>query len=311
MNRRIQSRKLDDLLCFVTVAREGSFTRAAAQLGVTQSALSQTLRALEERLHTRLLTRTTRRVSPTDAGERLLQGITPHLEGIESELKYLVQQRNQPAGTVRITCNEEILKNTLLPKLTPLLCQYPDIHMEFDSSYKLRDIVAERFDAGVRLGEAIDRDMVAIPIGPPLRMAAAAAPDYFAKNPIPKTPQDLLKHNCINLRMQSAGGLYIWEFEKKKRKLNVRVNGQLIFNTSTAVVQAALSGLGIACLPDSYFDNHINEGRLVQVLKDWCPPFAGHHLYYPSRRQHSPAFALVVEALRLKPDASDSKLNPE
>jgi len=304
MNRRIQSHKLDDLLCFVTVAQEGSFTRAAAKLGVTQSALSQAMRALEERLTIRLLTRTTRRVSLTHAGERLLHGITPHLEGIEAELTLLAQQRSQPAGTVRITCNEDILKNTLLPKLAPLLRRYPDIHMEFDASYSLRDIVAERFDAGVRLGEAIDRDMVAIPIGPPLRMVAAASPDYFAKHPIPKTPHDLLQHNCINLRMQSSGGLYIWEFEKKKRKLNVRVNGQLIFNTSPAVVQAALTGLGIAFLPDSDFDQHVSEGRLVQVLKEWCPPFAGHHLYYPSRRQHSPAFALVVEALRLKPDTN-------
>jgi len=302
MNRRTYSRKLDDLSCFVTVAREGSFTRAAAKLGVTQSALSQTLRALEERLNIRLLTRTTRRICPTVAGERLLQGIAPHLEGIESELKLLAQQNNQPAGIVRITCSEDILKNLLLPKLTPLLQRYPDIHMEFDSSYRLRDIVAERFDAGVRLGEAIDRDMVAIPIGPSLRMAAVAAPDYFAKHTVPKTPQDLLQHNCINLRMQSAGGLYAWEFEKKNRRLNVRVNGQLVFNTSTAIVQAALAGLGIAFLPDSDFDAHIKQGRLIQVLKDWCPPFAGHHLYYPSRRQHSPAFALVVETLRLKED---------
>jgi len=197
MNRHIYSRKLDDLLCFITVAQEGSFTRAAAKLGVTQSALSQTMRALEERLSIRLLTRTTRRVCPTVAGERLLQGITPHLESIDSELKLLAQQRNQPAGTVRITCNEDILKNTLLPKLTPLLHQYPDIHMEFDSSYSLRDIVAERFDAGVRLGEAIDRDMVAIPIGPPLRMVAAAAPDYFTKNPIGYMSGNLRKRSDV------------------------------------------------------------------------------------------------------------------
>jgi len=310
MNRRIHSRKLDDLLCFATVAREGSFTRAAAKLGVTQSALSQVIRVLEDRLDIRLLTRTTRQVRPTAVGERLLKGISPHLESIETELNLLMQQRNQPAGTVRITCNEDILKSTLLPKLSPLLHHYPDIHMEFDSSYRFRDIVADGFDAGVRLGEAIDRDMVAIPIGPPLHMVAAASADYFAKYPIPKTPHDLLQHNCINLRMQSAGGLYTWEFEKKKRKLNVRVSGQLVFNTSPAVVQAALAGLGIAFLPDSDFDTHVNEGRLVHVLKDWCPPFAGHHLYYPSRRQHSPAFALVVEALRLKPVASEIKPNP-
>jgi len=284
----------DDLHAFLMVAREGSFTRAAAKLGVTQSALSQTIRALETRLDLRLLTRTTRSVSPTSAGERLLQTIGPRLDDITSELEALREQRKTPAGTVRITCNEDVLANILLPKLAPLIREYPDIHLEFDSSYQLRNIVTERFDAGVRLGEAIDADMIALPIGPSLRMAVVATPEYFCRHSTPKHPRDLLLHCCINLRMQSAGGLYVWEFEKKKRRLNVRVNGQLVFNTSPAIVQAALAGLGVACLPDSDFGQFLYNG-----LQDWCPPFAGHHLYYPSRRQPSAAFSLVVEALRL------------
>jgi len=290
----------DDLYAFLTVAREGSFTRAAARLGVTQSALSQTIRALETRLQIRLLTRTTRSVSPTAAGERLLLTLGPNLDGIASELETLMQQRDTPAGTVRITCNEDVLHEILLPKLAPLIRKYPDIHLEFDASYSFRNIVAERFDAGVRLGEAIDADMIAIPIGPPLQMAVVATPEYFSRHPIPKTPRDLLRHRCINLRMQSAGGLYAWEFEKKNRRLNVRVSGQLVFNTSPAIVEAALVGLGVACLPDSDFGDHLRAGRLQRVLQDWCPPFAGHHLYYPSRRQPSAAFSLVVEALRLR-----------
>jgi len=291
----------DDLHAFLTIAREGSFTRAAAKLGVTQSALSQTIRALETRLDIRLLTRTTRSVSPTAAGERLLLTLGPNLDEIAAELETLIEQRDTPAGTVRITCNEDVLREILLPKLTPLICEYPDIHLEFDASYSFRNIVAERFDAGVRLGEAIDADMIAIPIGPPLRMAVVATPEYFSCHPVPKTPRDLLQHNCINLRMQSAGGLYAWEFEKKNRRLNVRVSGQLVFNTSPAIVEAALAGLGVACLPDSDFGDYLREGRLQRVLQDWCPPFAGHHLYYPSRRQPSAAFSLVVEALRLRP----------
>jgi len=237
----------DDLHAFLTVAREGSFTRAAARLGVTQSALSQTIRALETRLKLRLLTRTTRSVSPTAAGERLLQTLGPNLDEISAELETLIQQRETPAGTVRMTCNEDVLLGILLPKLAPLIRQYPDIHFEFDASYQFRNIVTERFDAGVRLGEAIDRDMIAIPIGPPLQMAVVATPEYFSRHPVPKTPRDLLQHTCINLRMQSAGGLYAWEFEKKNRRLNVRVGGQLVFNTSPAVVDAALAGLGVAC----------------------------------------------------------------
>lgn len=291
-------RNLNDLLSFVTVAREGSFTRAASILGVTQSALSQAISGLEARLQIRLLTRTTRSVSPTIAGERLLQAIGHRFDEIEAELDVLTELRDKPAGTVRITCGDHVLRKTLLPKLTPLLQDYPDIEIEFDVNYGFRDIVADRFDAGVRLGDTIDKDMIAVPIGPPLRMAAVAAPAYFAARTIPKNPRDLMDHNCINQRMQTSGGLYVWDFERRGKQLNVRVTGQLIFNTSVHIVDAALSGLGIAYLPEEEFQPHLQEGRLMRVLEDWCPPFAGYYLYYPSRRQPSPAFSLVCSALR-------------
>ena len=290
---------LNDLLSFVSVAREGSFTRAAAQLGVTQSAVSQAIRGLESRIGIRLLTRTTRSVAPTAAGERLLHAIGHRFDEIESELQALTEIRDKPAGTVRITSGDHIARTTLMPKLLPLLRDYPDIHIEFDINYGLRDIVAERFDAGVRLGEAIDKDMIALPIGPKLRMAAVASPNYFAANPPPKKPQDLTAHRCINQRMSTSGGLYVWEFERRGRPLNMRVGGQLVFNTSPHIVLAALEGLGIAFLPEAEFAPHIEEGRLVRILEDWCPPFPGYYLYYPSRRQPSPAFSLVVEALRV------------
>ena len=293
-------RNLNDLLSFVTVARAGSFTRAAALLGVTQSALSQAVSGLETRLRIRLLTRTTRSVSPTTAGERLLQAIGHRFDEIEAELDALTDMRDKPAGTVRITCGDHVLRTTLLPKLAPMLREYPDIHVEFDVNYGLRDIVADRFDAGVRLGDTIDKDMIATPIGPRLRMAAAASPAYFATRPQPMNPRELVHHNCINMRMQSGGGLYTWDFERQGRQLSVRVDGQLIFNTSPNMVDAALRGLGIAFLPEQEFAPHIEEGGLIRVLEDWCEPFAGYHLYYPSRRQPSPAFSLVVDALRVK-----------
>lgn len=289
----------NDLLAFVTVAREGSFTRAAARLGVTQSALSQVVSGLETRLKIRLLTRTTRSVSPTAAGERLMQAIGHRFDEIEAELNALTELRDKPAGTVRITCGDHIIKTTLLPKLMPLLHEYPDIKLELDVNYGFRDIVADRFDAGVRFSETIDKDMIAVPIGPDLRMAAVASPSYFAKNPMPKTPRDLVNHRCINIRFPTYGGLYAWEFERRGRKLNIRVDGQLIFNTSTHIADAAIGGLGIAYLPEEEFSPHLEEGRLVRVLEDWCPPFSGYHLYYPSRRQPSPAFSLVVDALRM------------
>ncbi|MGG2397086.1 LysR family transcriptional regulator [Pseudomonas sp. SH1-B] len=289
---------LNELLYFVTIAREGSFTRAASLLGVTQSALSQALSGLEARLDIRLLTRTTRSVSPTAAGERLLNAIGHRFDEIEAELDDLTELRDKPAGTVRITCGDHILSSTLLPKLAPLLREYPDIKLEFDINYGFRDIVADRFDAGVRLGDTIDKDMIAVPIGPQLRMAAVASPEYFATRPKPSKPQDLLGHTCINMRMQSAGGLYVWEFDRDGHQQNVRVDGQLVFNTSTHIVDAALAGLGVAFLPELEFGPHIEQGRLLRVLDEWCEPFPGYYLYYPSRRQPSPAFSLVLNALR-------------
>ncbi|QYE80964.1 LysR family transcriptional regulator [Pseudomonas aeruginosa] len=291
-------RNLNDLLSFVAVAREGTFTRAAAQLGVTQSALSQSISGLEARLQIRLLTRTTRSVSPTAAGERLLNAIGNRFDEIEAELDELSALRDKPSGTVRITCGDHIQRTLLLPRLTPLLLEYPDIKVEFDINYAFRDIVADRFDAGVRLGDTIDKDMIAVPIGPPVRMAVVAAPAYFAAHPKPRNPRDLVDHNCINMRMQSGGGLYAWDFQRKDRHVNVRVDGQLIFNTSPNIVDAALAGLGIAWLPEEEFAPHIEEGRLLRVLENWCPPLPGYYLYYPNRRQPSPAFSLVVDALR-------------
>lgn len=293
-------RNFNDLLAFVTVAREGSFTRAAAAMGVSQSALSQTIKSLEERLQIRLLTRTTRSISPTPEGERLLSAIGSRFDEIEAELDALTTLRAEPAGSVRITCGEHVLSNLLLPRLMPLMGRYPDVNLEFEVYYGLRDIVKDRFDAGVRLGESIDRDMIALPIGPPLRMSAAASPAYFEKHPIPRSPEDLSAHRCINIRLPTNGGLYVWEFEQGDRRINVRVEGQAIFNTSPHIVMAALDGLGIAFLPEEEFEPHIEQGRLVRVLEDWCPPFPGYHLYYPSRKQHSPAFSLIIEALRFR-----------
>lgn len=291
-------RNFNDLLSFVTVAREKSFTRAAALLGVSQSALSQTVSGLEARLQIRLLTRTTRSVSLTVAGERLLNAIGHRFDEIEAELDELTDLRDKPAGTVRITSGDHILRTTLLPKLTPFLLEHPDINIEFDVSYGLRDIVSDRFDAGVRMGDTIDKDMIAVPIGPQLRMAVVASPAYFAEHPKPKTPKDLIRHRCINQRMQSSGGLYVWDFQKRGRQVNVRVDGQLTFNTSPNIVDAAVAGLGVAWLPEEEFAPHLKDGKLERVLEDWCPPFAGYYLYYPSRRQPSPAFTLVVQALR-------------
>jgi DNA-binding transcriptional LysR family regulator len=291
-------RNLNDLMAFVTVAREGSFTRAAARLGVTQPALSQTISTLEHQIGIRLLTRNTRNVSPTSAGERLLQSIGYRFDEIEAELDMLTALRDKPAGNVRITCGPNVLHTILLPKLTPLLKAYPDIKLEFDANHGFRNIVADRFDAGVRLGDTIDKDMIAMPIGPPLRMAAVASPAYFNAHPAPQTPHDLIHHNCMNMRMATSGGLYVWEFDNGESSVNVRVDGQLIFNTSAHMIDAALAGLGIAFLPEEEFEPHIENGRLTRVLDTWCTPFSGYYLYYPSRKQHSPAFTLVIEALR-------------
>lgn len=292
-------RNFNDLLAFVTVAREGNFTKAAAVLGVTQSALSQAVRGLEERMQIRLLTRTTRSVSTTAAGERLMRAIGHRFDEIEAELDALTELRDKPAGTVRITCGDRVLQTVLMPKLTPVLRAYPDIKLEFDMNYGFRDIVADRFDAGVRLGNTIDKDMIAMPIGPPLRMAVVASAGYFAAHPPPKTPNDLLRHACINQRMPTSGGLYVWDFVRKGKPCNVRVDGPLIFNTVAPQIEAALQGLGIVLLPEDEVATHIAQGLLIRVLEDWCPPFAGYHLYYPSRRQPSPAFSLVLNALKL------------
>ncbi len=295
------ARSVNDLAAFFAVAREKSFTRAAAQLGVTQSALSHTIRGLEQRLGVRLLNRTTRSVATTEAGERLIRNVGPRLEEIDAELRTLAELREKPAGTIRITAGEHAAENVLLPALTRLLPQYPDIKVEVSVDLSLTDIVTERFDAGIRLGEQVAKDMIAVPLGPELRMAVVASPAYFARHPAPKIPQQLAQHTCINLRLPTRGGLYAWEFEKAGRALNVRVEGQLVFNTAVMIRQAALAGLGLACMLEDSAQTEIANGRLVRVLGDWCPPFAGYHLYYPSRRQQSPAFALLVDALRYRP----------
>ena len=292
---------LNDLVAFLAVARERNFTRAAAQLGVSQSALSHTIRGLEERLGLRLLTRTTRSVSPTEAGERLLRSVGPHLDDIDAALAALRELREKPAGTIRITATEYAADTILLPKLAALLLDYPDINVEITTDYGLTDIVAERYDAGVRSGEQVAKDMIAVRIGPDMRMAVVGAPSYFRKRPAPKTPQDLTDHNCINLRLPIHGALYAWEFEKGNRALNVHVEGQLVFNRVAQILNAALAGLGLGYVPEGLVQAQLAEGRLVRVLADWCPPYPGYHLYYASRRQHTPAFALLVEALRYKP----------
>ena len=289
---------LSDLQAFLLVARERSFTRAAAKLGVSQSALSQTVRGLEARLGLRLLTRTTRSLAPTEAGERLLRTLGPALDDIDSALAGLNELREKPSGTIRITATENAARAALWPALVKLLPDYPDIHVEIAIGYGLTDIIAERFDAGVRPGEIVAKDMISVRIGPDMRMAVVGAPEYFAKRPRPKTPQGLTGHNCINLRLPTHGGLYAWEFERNRRELNVRVEGQLVFNVTPLMLKAALAGFGLAYLPEDQVGAHLTEGRLVRVLGDWCPPFPGYHLYYPSRRQPTPAFAVLVDALR-------------
>ena len=290
--------ELADLLAFAAVAEEQSFTRAAARLGTSQSALSHTVKRLEARLGLMLLTRTTRSVAATEAGERLMETLRPAFDDIDARLSALTAMREKPAGTVRITTGEHAAEAVLLPALTKLLPRYPDIEVELSVNYGLTDIVTERFDAGVRLGEQIAKDMIAVPIGPAMRMAVVGAPSYFTRHGAPKSPRDLADHICINLRLPTRGGLYAWEFEKGARKLNVRVEGQLVLNTSGLIVKAALAGMGLASLPSHIVETEIAKGRLKQVLADWCPPFPGYHLYYPGRRQQSPALRLLVEALR-------------
>ena len=294
----MQRGHLDDLRALVAVGRERSFTKAAAKLGVSQSALSQTIRQLEMRLGVRLLTRTTRSVSPTEAGERLLRTVEPRFQEIDAEIATIAELREKPAGTIRITATEHAIASLLVPKLTKLLRAYPDIKVEMIVDYGLADIVAERYDAGVRSGEQVAKDMIAVRIGPDLRMAVVGAPSYFRARPEPKKPQDLVNHNCINLRLPTHDNVYAWEFDKNGRELRVRVEGQLTFNATSQQVNAALAGLGLVYAPEGMVQPYVARGKLRRVLEDWCQPYPGYHLFYPSRRQSSAAFALVVDALR-------------
>jgi DNA-binding transcriptional LysR family regulator len=289
---------LNDLLGFLEVARERSFTRAAAKLGVSQSALSHAIRVLEMRLGVRLLARTTRSVSPTEAGERLLRSIGPRFDQIETDLAALSELRDKPAGNIRITAGEHAAKSIMWPALERLLPAYPEIKVELIVDHGLTDIVAERYDAGVRLGEQVAKDMIAVRIGPDFRMAVVGSPSYFAKRPKPKRPQDLTAHQCINIRLPTYGGLHPWEFEKRGRALKVRVEGPVVFNNIALRLRAVRAGLGLAYLPEDEVNADVAQGRLIRVLEDWCAPFSGYHLYYPSRRQPAQAFALLVDALR-------------
>ena len=296
----MQRSNAHDLQALLAVAREKSFTRAAARLGVSQSALSHTIRGLEERVGVRLLTRPTRSVSPTEAGERLIAAIEPAFRDIDTAMDDLSEWRERPAGTFRITAAEHATTTVLWPALAKVLPRYPDIKVEISVDSSLTDIVAERFDAGVRLGEQVEKDMIAVRIGPDMRMAVVGSPDYLAKRRPPATPRDLTDHTCITLRLRSYGGLYAWEFARGSRELRVRVEGQIVFNGTVQVVQAALDGFGLGCVLEDQVIGHIQAGRLVRVLEDWCPPFPGYHLYYPTRRHHSSAFALLLDALRYR-----------
>jgi DNA-binding transcriptional LysR family regulator len=293
-------RDMNDLLAFLAVARERSFTRAAAGLNVSQSALSHTITGLEARLGVRLLTRTTRSVAPTEAGERLLQTLGPSFDRIEAALTAVSDARETPSGTIRINAGEHPVHALLWPRLEKFLPAYPEIKIEMTIDNALTDIVAARYDAGVRLGEQVARDMVAVRIGPDMRMAVVGAPAYFATRPRPRTPQDLTAHDCINLRLPTHGGLYAWEFERARRELKVRVTGQLVLNSGAMCLHAASAGFGLAYLPEDRVQDHLADGRLLRVLSDWCPAFPGYHLYYPSRRQPTAAFTLLVDALRYR-----------
>jgi len=295
-----QDNNFNELVAFLTVAREKSFTRAAAQLSVSQSALSQTVRGLEEKLGLRLLTRTTRSVSPTQAGERLLERVGPRFEEIQFEIAALSEMRERPAGTIRITAGEHPAVSVLAPVLARFLPDHPDINVEVIVDYGLTDIVAERYDAGIRLGEQLAKDMIAVRIGPEMRMAVVGSPSYFEHHPRPVGPQDLTAHNCINMRLPTHGTIYPWEFEKDGHELRVRVEGQTVFNNIAMRIDAVLNGLGLAYMPEDQVQPYIEDGRLIRVLEDWCQPFPGYHLYYPNRRHASPAFTLFVDALRYR-----------
>ena len=296
----MQRGNLDDLSAFLAVARDRSFTKAAAKLGISQSALSHAMRELEARLGVRLLTRTTRNVSLTEAGERLFQNVGPRIEEIEAELDALSELREKPAGTIRLTVSDHAFSSVLWPKLGNLLRDYPDIKVEIVVDNSLTNIVAERFDAGVRLGEQVAKDMVAVRIGPDVRFAVVGAKSYFSRRLPPMTPHDLTGQTCINQRFLTHGGLWAWDFERDGRELKVRVDGQIVLNGTFQILEAALDGLGLAYVPEDVAEPHIESGRLIRVLDEWSPPWPGYHLYYPSRRQPSAAFALVVDALRYR-----------
>jgi DNA-binding transcriptional LysR family regulator len=291
---------LNDLSAFVAVAQAHSFTKAAARLGISPSALSHAMRGLEERLGVRLLARTTRSVAPTEAGERLLTVVLPHLQGIESELSALNLLRDVPAGTIRLTASEHAAYTVIYPVLARLAADYPEIKIEVNVDNMLADLVAGRFDAGIRLGEHVERDMVAVRIAPDMRMAIVGTPAYFERHPRPETPQDLTQHQCIGIRLPTHGGLLPWEFDKDGRSITVRVEGQLIFNTNSLALRAVLDGLGLGYYLDDMAAEAIADGRLIRVLEDWCEPFPGYHIYYPSRRQISPALRLLIDALRFR-----------
>jgi len=291
---------INDILVFLAVARERSFTRAAAKLGMTQSALSHTVRALEERLGVRLLTRTTRSVSPTEAGERLMQNVAPRLEEIEAEIAAVSDLGDKPAGTIRITAIDHVIDSVLWPRLAPILPQYPDLHVEMSSDYRIVDIAAERYDIGVRHGDQVDKDMIAVRLTPDVQMMIVAAPAYFEWHAVPTTAQELMKHNCINLRLASSGGLYAWELRHEGRDFEAQVRGQTVFTNVYHMLNAALSGVGVTYLPESLVGPYVRSGRLVSVMPDWCAVFPGLHAYYPSRRQASRALALVIDTIRHK-----------
>jgi len=288
----------NDLFYLIVVARERSFTRAAAKLGVSQSALSHAIRGLEDRLQIRLLTRTTRSVAPTDAGEALINSIGPRFKEIEEELIALTDMRDRVAGNIRITLGEHALHSTVWPAIKPFLEAYPDVKVELTIDNTLTDIVSERYDAGIRLGEQVARDMVAVRIGPDWRMVVVGSPGYFSRHGKPQTPHDLQQHNCINMRLPTLGGLYAWEFSKDGQPMRVRVEGQLTFNNLASRIEAATSGMGLALVPEDCVAQAVNEGKLATVLNDWCEPFPGYYLYYPSRKQHTAAFTLLIDALR-------------
>ncbi|HBO23350.1 MAG TPA: LysR family transcriptional regulator [Providencia sp.] len=288
----------NELQIFLVVARERSFTKAANILGVSQSALSHSIKGLEERLNIRLLTRTTRSVAPTELGTKIIACLEPKLTELEYELESLIQLNGTVSGNIRLSTGEHAARSLLWPKLKPFLRMHPDINIELVVDNGFVNIVDGRFDAGVRLGESVDKDMIAVRIGPDMRLVVVGAPSYFASHDIPQTPHDLQSHRCINMRLPSAGGLYHWEFEKEGKSLRVKVEGQLTFNLLSERIDAVLSGFGVACVPEDTVQEVVKSGELIQVLDDWCPTFSGYYLYYPSRKQHLPAFALLIDALR-------------